>query len=891
MSIEEIAKSWLLDPSWIKVFKHTFDVLEDYVSYVLVSVGAIALSVRLLTTLGTGDLMCILIGVRHNNETLEDLGPYAGGGTIGMINYAQTDQRCIREVFTPFMEYLPYLMLLQTLILIVVEKFTFKIPRIAQKVERFYANIVEQSLFGKDPDVAEDMTDPKTSTEAISRRRQRNEICVSLKRSSIIYSVYIGKNFVKVFLDIFFLTVDINYTHEGTRSSAACVIEIEDFPGIVDGPGLVHFQCRGKKLDFFMIALYTHVVLLGLHLLLSLGAIVWCFGFRSVSKLLTTIENTRKEWEPSIVSKQDGSDFLFLFDLLAHSCGIESTLRVLTHSDDTFYEICRPNMASPQDLQLEEDKLKITWEPADIERWLHSGKHGARISSSIEIDSYEVTIFPAETVNNSQTVSATKFKNKPAYSVWFYDLIGGKTEYVITIACMIGKSRMKGEKVVTTLMPYGPEKPRSGMLKSSGTNQVEIFWDPPKGDFTKYTLMIEKITDDVKDKDQNKEIVTDNLPIVRLNSGRSRETLPDGSAYFDKSNLRHMENLSAKLTEYTILGLDPGDKYKVQLGTKTGTVSTRQYIYDTVITRPAQVSGLLARDIKNTSCIIQWFSLEGHPCLKGFQIQVKTHDGKEFKSVAVPKSAKTFNVYGMSPSSDYDVSITALCVYQDRRTQGDPTTIPVTTLADPVKNLRMENSTPNSIFVKWDAPTGVMNPQNAKYKITISAPELEFSQTVDLSGDKTQYNFSKLPDPEGSGHMFKIDVQASILTIREHEVTSDPSTLNCATLPHKPSGFKIGTRPFDIVFTKSPTPTVSSYKIKWKSIEEGSKPEETIIPTSQSEEQHFKLKGLTPNLVYKVNVYALVTLPNDVVLESKELHEKVILDEASKELKVFVDEM
>ncbi len=49
-----------------------------------------------------------------------------------------------------------------------------------------------------DPDVAEDMIDPMTSTDAISRKRQRNEICVTLKRSSIIHDVYIGKNCVEV---------------------------------------------------------------------------------------------------------------------------------------------------------------------------------------------------------------------------------------------------------------------------------------------------------------------------------------------------------------------------------------------------------------------------------------------------------------------------------------------------------------------------------------------------------------------------------------------------------------------------------------------------------------------------------------------------------------------
>jgi len=39
-------------------------------------------------------------------------------------------------------------------------------------------------------------------------------------------------------------------------------------------------------------------------------------------------------------------------------------------------------------------------------------------------------------------------------------------------SCMIGKSRMKGEKIVTNLVPYGPEKPRSGMVKNAGTDQV-----------------------------------------------------------------------------------------------------------------------------------------------------------------------------------------------------------------------------------------------------------------------------------------------------------------------------------------------------------------------------------------------------------------------------------
>ena len=103
------------------------------------AVGTICLSVRLLTTLGTGDLVCIILAVEVNgNKTALDLGPYVSGGALGMINYANTENKCISAVFTPFVEYLPFIMLLQTLVLVIAEKFTFRIPKIAQRVERFY---------------------------------------------------------------------------------------------------------------------------------------------------------------------------------------------------------------------------------------------------------------------------------------------------------------------------------------------------------------------------------------------------------------------------------------------------------------------------------------------------------------------------------------------------------------------------------------------------------------------------------------------------------------------------------------------------------------------------------------------------------------------------------
>ena len=50
---------------------------------------------------------------------------------------------------------------------------------------------------------------------------------------------------------------------------------------------------------------------------------------------------------------------------------------------------------------------------------------------------------------------------------------------------------MPGERIVTTLLPYGPEKPRAGIVKTVLTDAVEISWEPPKGGFTKYVLGVD----------------------------------------------------------------------------------------------------------------------------------------------------------------------------------------------------------------------------------------------------------------------------------------------------------------------------------------------------------------------------------------------------------------
>ena len=166
---------------------------------------------------------------------------------------------------------------------------------------------------------------------------------------------------------------------------------------------------------------------------------------------------------------------------------------------------------------------------------------------------------------------------------------------------------------------------------------------------------------------------------------------PAVAAASTRPQKRVMENLSSKLTTYTILGLEPGESYQVsfsssmclksynvfersffivkqtsflerstqngnsylqiELGTKTGNVVTRQAIKDIILTRPEKPKNVRVTDMSTNSCLLAWVLPSGHSCLKGFQIHVKGADGKTFKDLAVSKNVKSFPIQGLSPGT------------------------------------------------------------------------------------------------------------------------------------------------------------------------------------------------------------------------------------------------
>ena len=83
---------------------------------------------------------------------------------------------------------------------------------------------------------------------------------------------------------------------------------------------------------------------------------------------------------------------------------------------------------------------------------------------------------------------------------------------------------MKGYTIPTYLVPYGPEMPKSGMVKEVTENEAEILWYPPNGDFKKYLLCIQRLSDD---SDISKYMMIRNTPKLNKETFFPSPNLPD----------------------------------------------------------------------------------------------------------------------------------------------------------------------------------------------------------------------------------------------------------------------------------------------------------------------------------------------------------------------------
>merc|ERR1719264_312455 len=92
--------------------------------------------------------------------------------------------------------------------------------------------------------------------------------------------------------------------------------------------------------------LTVFLILMGLHMATSLISLVWSFKMtrlRRISSIISSLKKSQDHNTQNLIESK-GQDFLFLFDLVAHSCGLPATLRVLTYTAPTFAGLCQPEV-------------------------------------------------------------------------------------------------------------------------------------------------------------------------------------------------------------------------------------------------------------------------------------------------------------------------------------------------------------------------------------------------------------------------------------------------------------------------------------------------------------------------------------------------------------------
>ena len=218
----------------------------------------------------------------------------------------------------------------------------------------------------------------------------------------------------------------------------------------------------------------------------------------------------------------------------------------------------------------------------------------------------------------------------------------------------------------TSLLPWGPEIPRAGLVKTIAETEIEIEWEPPKREFTKYILGVDP-SDNMCSMG-----VREQRP-VRNTSFYSNVSNHIGSYIsFDKIVQDYTEReLSSLITTYKISGLKPGETYGITLKTMTGGRPTRRPIMETVLTKPLQVEDFLASDVRSHMVTLTWVVPGGHKRLRAFRLMVNTSDGSVRREMAVKhnpdKVVTNFQVDNIPSASVFTVTIKTVCVFETLR--------------------------------------------------------------------------------------------------------------------------------------------------------------------------------------------------------------------------------
>ena len=496
----------------------------------------------------------------------------------------------------------------------------------------------------------------------------------------------------------------------------------------------------------------------------------------------------------------------------------------------------------------------------------------------LELQRYITTIFPSNDNNSQRTIRA----NQDSHEVEFLDLAGGKKQYVVTLSAIIEDAKMKGLKRVTYLPPYPPQKL---VATNSDSGLVKISWSRPKGEFEKYILKVALL-----EARKSSAVKSSFSPMRQATSFKElrKEREPDEVW------------LGSEDVEYTSSSLKPGERYRLELRSMTGTQTCIEEKVPTtvLVTRPLPPKNVTA-ETELQEVRLTWAAPEGegHSFLEGYKIQVReASGGRLVKEVVQSKNSRGINLTHLDSATEFLASVATFCLEDDNRGRAaenqvssnflesvsDLVEVSAVTLPPPPSNLRLEASYATSLKVKWEPPA---LPQTVKvtYRVKIEAKnQIVRNKMVEESKEveAAVYTFSHLPDILGTGEMYKVTIE-TVVTISGKSHYSSAITEQFSTKPLPPEKLVV-VDPTSQLFSwqRSPSPSVTRYKLKIRRGDE--KATDFIVEDAKRESANIQYRiplDLELGSEYKVNIYSQVVNEAGAEVESEPLFMKVTKSE------------
>uniref|UniRef100_A0A8C9Q376 Tenascin C n=1 Tax=Spermophilus dauricus TaxID=99837 RepID=A0A8C9Q376_SPEDA len=336
---------------------------------------------------------------------------------------------------------------------------------------------------------------------------------------------------------------------------------------------------------------------------------------------------------------------------------------------------------------------------------------------------------------------------------------------------------------------------------------------------------------EVRDVTDTTALVTWFKPLAEIDGIELSYGIKDVPGDRTTIDLTHDEN------QYSIGNLKPDTEYEVSLISRRGDMSSNpaKETFTTGLDAPRNLRRVSQTD---SSITLEWRNVKA--AIDNYRIKYAPISGGDHAEVDVPKSQQTTTkttLTGLRPGTEYGIGVSA--VKQDK--ESDPATINSATEIDAPKDLRVSETTDNSLTLVWRTPLAKFD----RYRLNYSLPTGQVAE-AQLPRNTTSYVLRGLQP----GQEYTI-----LLTAEKGRHRSKPARATASTAMGSPKEliFSDITENSATVSWTAPTAQVESFRITYVPMTGGT-PSMVTVDGTQTQT---RLVKLIPGVEYLVSIVSM----------------------------------